>query len=563
MNRVSYSQYCGGNEDGATFARINKIYTSDLHYEFNINLNAGWNLISSNILPDDLNISNIFSDINSLIVVKNDSGQIYSRIFGINQIGNWQIQKGYQVYVTTSELLKIVGTEVNPESVPINLNTGWNLISYLRKTPVEIDEAFTNLFGNLITAKDGNGKIFTTDFAINQIKELVPGCAYWLYMSSPATLIYKENDNYKNVYISSQTWMDKNLDVVTYRNGDTIPEVSDPSEWANLTTGAWCYYNNNPENGKAYGKLYNWYAVNDPRGLAPEGLHIPSDNEWSELINNLGGELIAGAFMKDFGTDFWLYPNTGALNESGFSALPSGFRNPFFGTYLEREYFGNWWSSTDENSNKSFARRLSYNNTEAQKISINKRCGLAVRCVKNSNLLSPVYLAFPGNNSLNQPISIELAWQPLDNALTYNLQISYDPNFSDIVLNDSGITSSKYQINNLYYGSNYYWRVCSKNDFFISDWSKIWNFRTISDTIIKDTVKIGQQIWMARNLDVVTYRNGDTIPQITDRIEWITAKSGAWCYYNNDPANKEVYGRFRTPDPIMKIKELGDYARKD
>jgi uncharacterized protein (TIGR02145 family) len=84
--------------------------------------------------------------------------------------------------------------------------------------------------------------------------------------------------------------MRENLDVVTYRNGDIIPQVTDPSLWSSLTTGAWCYYNNDANNGGIYGKLYNWYAVNDPRGLAPEGWHVPTDEEWETLTNKLGGE---------------------------------------------------------------------------------------------------------------------------------------------------------------------------------------------------------------------------------------------------------------------------------
>ena len=82
----------------------------------------------------------------------------------------------------------------------------------------------------------------------------------------------------------------KNLDVSKYRNGDDIPQVTDATTWANLTTGAWCYYENNTANGTVYGKLYNWFAVNDPRGLAPSGWHIPSQAEWVTLQNCLGND---------------------------------------------------------------------------------------------------------------------------------------------------------------------------------------------------------------------------------------------------------------------------------
>ena len=102
----------------------------------------------------------------------------------------------------------------------------------------------------------------------------------------------------QDVTIGTQTWTSKNLDVSTYRNGEVIPEVQDSAAWANLTTGAWCYYENNPLNGTTYGKLYNWYAVNDPRGLAPKGYHIPTDEEWSILTDYLGGQSVANLKMK-------------------------------------------------------------------------------------------------------------------------------------------------------------------------------------------------------------------------------------------------------------------------
>jgi uncharacterized protein (TIGR02145 family) len=135
------------------------------------------------------------------------------------------------------------------------------------------------------------------------------------------------------VTIGTQIWTNKNLDVTTYRNGDPIPQVTDPTAWAGLTTGAWCYYNDDPANGAIYGKLYNWYAVNDPRGLAPAGWHVPTETEWQTLIGTLGGASVAGGEMKSTGTTYWGSPNTGT-NSSGFSALPGGLRDVggnFFG----------------------------------------------------------------------------------------------------------------------------------------------------------------------------------------------------------------------------------------
>ena len=107
---------------------------------------------------------------------------------------------------------------------------------------------------------------------------------------------------YAHVKIGTQVWMSTNLDVTYYRNGDKIPQVKDSVKWARLTTGAWCWYNNDSATGAVYGKLYNWYAVNDPRGLAPIGWHIPSDTEWDTLSARLGGASKAGGKLKDTGT---------------------------------------------------------------------------------------------------------------------------------------------------------------------------------------------------------------------------------------------------------------------
>src|SRR5450759_1177427 len=164
-----------------------------------------------------------------------------------------------------------------------------------------------------------------------------------------------------SVTICTQVWMLKNLDVSTYRNGDLIPKVTDPTAWSALTTGAWCWYNNDSAtNASTYGKLYNWYAVNDPRGLAPTGWHVPSDAEWTTLSTCLGGNAVAGGAMKETGTTHWTSPNTGATNSSGFTGLPGGYRNND-GSFNNVGNFGYWWSSTELNTTDAWYRNLYYN----------------------------------------------------------------------------------------------------------------------------------------------------------------------------------------------------------
>ena len=182
------------------------------------------------------------------------------------------------------------------------------------------------------------------------------------------------------VTIGNQIWKLKNLNRVTYRNGDTIPRVTDPLQWANLSTGAWCYYENKGRNATTYGKLYNWYAVHDPRGLAPDGWHIPSSTDWEILLNYLGGASVAGGKMKDI--IYWHSPNVGATNSSGFSGIPGGFRN-FDGTFYSLGYSGNWWCANAFNTIKSRYLTLDYSHERADRDSYKKTYGFSVRCIKD------------------------------------------------------------------------------------------------------------------------------------------------------------------------------------
>lgn len=161
-----------------------------------------------------------------------------------------------------------------------------------------------------------------------------------------------DGNNYNSVIIGTQEWMKENLNVSKYSDGTPIPQVTDPTQWENMTTGAWCYYNNNSTNGTTYGKLYNWYAVagihdTDPNTpnkiLAPTGWHVPTNTEWTILTEFLGGQTISGGKMKSTGTTLWQSPNTGATKSSGFTGLPGGSRGSN-GIFYSNGNNGVWWS---------------------------------------------------------------------------------------------------------------------------------------------------------------------------------------------------------------------------
>jgi uncharacterized protein (TIGR02145 family) len=191
------------------------------------------------------------------------------------------------------------------------------------------------------------------------------------------------------VKIGTQVWATKNLNVSRYRNGDRIPQVKSRAKWAALTTGAWCWYNNDSTIGAIYGKLYNWYAVHDPRGLAPTGWHIPSDSEWLTLEVFLGGYVVAGGKMKSTGTikagtGLWRTPNTDANNSSGFTGLPGGLRRPDLGTFDYIGNYGYWWSSTEIFKTISAQnRRLFYLSGSVTSDEISERFGFSVRCLRD------------------------------------------------------------------------------------------------------------------------------------------------------------------------------------
>src|SRR4030066_2563083 len=158
---------------------------------------------------------------------------------------------------------------------------------------------------------------------------------------------------YHTVIIGTQVWMVENLKVTHYRNGDSIPNVSDGTEWGSLKTGAYCNYNNDPNNIDTYGRLYNWYVVIDRRKICPAGWHGPPFKDWGFLEGDLGGVPIAGGKMKEEGIAHWKSPNTGATNESGFTALPGGYRR-FDGIFHYLGGYGYWWSTREYNDSSAW-----------------------------------------------------------------------------------------------------------------------------------------------------------------------------------------------------------------
>ncbi len=202
-----------------------------------------------------------------------------------------------------------------------------------------------------------------------------------------------DGNTYKTVKIGDQWWMAENLKVTHYKNGNPIPEIKDNNEWINRQFGAYCYYSNVQFTGTCYGKLYNWYAVTDDRGIAPEGWHVPSKEDWKKLEFFLG---LSPSEVEDF---MWRGTNEGdrlkatagwnnngnGTDDYGFHALPGGYRWYEHGEFLDYGKTAAFWSTTeyDKNNRNGINRALQYNKSEIGRAYNPKTCGMSVRCVKD------------------------------------------------------------------------------------------------------------------------------------------------------------------------------------
>jgi len=285
---------------------------------------------------------------------------------------------------TTNECFIEIGQLLNVEQLVVGSisKVGSTYSIFARIISIETGEILT------VATYDYNGKI--DDLLIKGMRIVANKLAN---LNNQINKVPQQKINYKTVKIGNQLWMAENLRATHYQNGDPIPNISNLAQWDTLMSGAMCNYNNISNNSIIYGYLYNWYAVIDNRNIAPEGWHIPSRGEWKELEMFLGMSQIEsdngiyrgtneGGKLKESGTVHWNRPNISATNTSGFSALPGGFRNysGFFDGIGRYAYF---WTSSEVGSGNVKAQYLINSGSGIGSVSINKRNGYSVRCIKD------------------------------------------------------------------------------------------------------------------------------------------------------------------------------------
>ncbi len=225
------------------------------------------------------------------------------------------------------------------------------------------NSAGTN-YGNQISFTTSGAIVFNPDLTYGEVSDI-------------------DGNVYKTIQIGSQLWMAENLKTTRYNDGSSIPLVIYYTDWINLTTSGYCWYDQNETYYKnLYGALYNWHAVNTGK-LCPAGWHVPSYAELTTLTTFLGGEGVAGGKLKEAGITHWITPNTGAVNECGFTALPGGWRHYNDGSFSWVNYGGYWWSSSSENATDAWNINLAYDFEHIGITNNNKRYGLSVRCVRD------------------------------------------------------------------------------------------------------------------------------------------------------------------------------------
>jgi len=317
----------------------------------------------------------------------------YIRAYAVNEEGTGY---GQEVTFKTSPVLPSVNTAI-PSATGTGTGSGGGTVTAEGGSPVTargvcwstsanptISNSRTNdgggpgSFASEISGLSPNTTYHVRAYATNSV-----GTAYGndvTFTTDPLTVTDNDDNSYSVIRLGNQLWMGENLRTTTLNDDAAIANVTGGTAWSGSTTPAYCWYNNTAGNGITYGVLYNWHAVNSGK-LCPTGWHVPTDDEWYTLVTFLGGESPSGGKLKEEGTAHWQAPNTGATNESDFTALPGGWRRGDNGAFESLGVYGYWWTSSELTN--PWYRRIWYNDDRTYRGYIEPDYGMSVRCIKN------------------------------------------------------------------------------------------------------------------------------------------------------------------------------------
>ena len=454
-----------------------------------------------------------------------------------------------------------------------------NLINLTANTTYYVRAYATNSGGTAY----GNELSFTTNTAGGSI------------VTNTGAGVTFDGYNYSSIILGNgQEWMSENLRTSIYANGDLIPNIIDPNLWNNLNSGAWVHYNHDSQFENPYGKLYNWYVVNDSRNVCPSGWHVPSDPEWTVLTDYLGGNLIAGSKMKTTGSQYWQNSNGNATNISGFTGLPGGNCNGGFGSM---GYVGYYRSSTEVSSGSSWVYSLIGVYDECDRSQVGNSYGFSIRCLKDYSSLLVNAITVMNIHQSNGTV-LQIPFNTID-SITYTItnpgnlatistlaignitsnsatsggnisnnggtpvtqrgvvwSTSQNPTTANNSTSDgSGTGNFASNLINLTANTTYYVRAYATNSAGTAYGNELSFTTTVGivtnpgagvtfDGCSYATIVLGNgQEWMAENLRTTTYANGDPIQNVTDGNQWSVLTTGAWAHYNNDNQYENPYGK--------------------
>jgi uncharacterized protein (TIGR02145 family) len=345
---------------------------------------------SDNKTSNGLGLGSFSSSITGLL----PATTYYFRAYATNTIGT---SYGNQQTAATPAVVPVITTSKPSSITAITAASGGNISNDggatvtgrgvcwdLTQNPTINSNKTTDGTGSGIFTSNITGLTANTTYYVRAYASNSAGTAYgneFTFTTAPLTLNDAEGNVYHTVSIGTQVWLVENLKSTTYNDGTLIPYVEDNKAWANNISPGYCWYNNDVTTKTSYGALYNWYTVNTGK-LCPSGWHVPNDAEWTILTTFLGGINTAGGKLKEAGTTLWISPNTGATNETGFTAIPGGARDAT-GPFFSMGYSCFLWSATELNVSDVLYRSLRNSSSEITRDSNYRIFGYSVRCLRD------------------------------------------------------------------------------------------------------------------------------------------------------------------------------------